>query len=109
MYQQTYYVPKRSGTLADALLAYGLAVLLQQLLIAGSKARRLISVRIEDAGSHYFIILPEPVQEEWLEERKLPKDMALAIKRKKILPEDVPQLDFNKTWEGIRALSALKA
>jgi hypothetical protein len=109
MYQQSYYVPKRSGTLSDSLLAYGLAVLLQQLLMAGSKARRLISVRIEDAGSHYLIILPEPVQEGWLEERKLPKDMALAIKRKKNLSEDVPQLDFNKTWEGIRALSALKA
>ncbi len=109
MYQNTYYVPKQTGTLTDALLAFGVAVLLEQLLQAGHKARRYSPVRIEDAGSHYVILLPEPVQEEWLEQRALPLDMAKAIKRKKDLPEGVPMIDYNLIWEEIRQQNALRA
>jgi hypothetical protein len=109
MYQDTYYVPKQTGTLTDALLAYGVAVLLEQLLRIGRKARRHSIVRIEDTGSHYIIILPEPVQEEWLEQGILPLDMAKAIKRKKDLPEGVPMIDYNLIWEEIRQQNALRA
>ena len=109
MYQNTYYVPKQTGTLTDALLAYGVAVLLEQLLQAGRKGRRYSQVRIEDVGSHYVILLPEPVQEEWLEQRTLPLDMAKAIKRKKGLPEGIPMIDYNAIWEEIRQQNALRA
>jgi len=107
MYQDTYYVPKQTGTLTDALLAYGLAVLLEQLLQMGRKARRYSSVHIEDTGSHYVITLPEPVQKEWLERQTLP-NMAWAIKRKKALPEDIPMIDYNLIWEEIRQQIALR-
>jgi len=107
MYRDTYYVPKQTGTLTDALLAYGVAVLLEQLLRAGRKARHHSSVRIEDIGSHYVLLLSEPVQEEWLEQRILP-NMAWAIKRKKDLPEGVPMIDYNLIWEEIRQQIALR-
>ncbi len=68
MYQQEYYVPKKSGTLADALLAYGVAVVLQQLLLSSGIARRWGTVHIKDTGSHYLIVLSKPVQREWLEQ-----------------------------------------
>jgi|GEM_PF-440262 hypothetical protein len=107
MYQDTYYIPKQTGTLTDALLTYGVAVLLEQLLRASRKARHHSSVRIEDIGSHYVLHLSEPVQEEWLEQRILP-NMAWAIKRKKDLPEGVPMVDYNLIWEEIRQQIALR-
>src|SRR5947209_7511844 len=109
LYQNIYYVPKRTGTLSDGLLAYGLAVLLEQLLQVNRKARRYSSVRIEDTGSHYIILLPESLQEEWLEQRTLPLDMAKAIKRKKGLPEGIPMIDYNAIWEEINQQIALRA
>jgi hypothetical protein len=109
MYQDIYYVPKQTGTLTDALLAYGVAVMLEELLRAGHKARRHSRVHIEDTGSHYILRLPEPIQEEWLEQRSLPLDMACAIKRKKVLPEGIPMIDYNLIWEEIRRQNALRA
>jgi hypothetical protein len=106
MEQREYYVPKRTGTLTDALLAYGLAIVLQQLFRADRAARRKTSVSLEDRGSHYAILLPGPVQQGWLTERILPLDMARAIKRKKDLPEGVPLVDYNATWDEIRAQKA---
>ncbi len=76
MFQATYYVPKRTGTLSDALLAYGVATLLRQLLQVNRGAWSASAVRLEDAGSHYLIALPEPIQEKWLKQR-LPLDMAI--------------------------------
>src|SRR6266700_957394 len=109
MYQQDYYVPKSSGTLSDALLAYGLAVVLRQLL-PGTRRHRPGSVRIEDRGTHYVICLPQAIQEQWLEDsRDLLTDQAWAIKRKKDIPEGVLALDYNETWEKIRQLNALRA
>ena len=104
--QREYYVPKQTGTLTDALLAYGVAIVLQQLFRAGRTSRRATFVRLEDRGSHYAVILPEPIQERWLGERRLPLDMARAIKRKKELPEGVPLVDYNATWDEIRAQQA---
>lgn len=66
MYQDTYYVPKRTGTYADALLAYGLATILDRL--AGQAKGEFAKPRIEiaDAGPYYQIHLSEPVREEWV-------------------------------------------
>jgi hypothetical protein len=109
MYQQDYYVPKSSGTLSDALLAYGLAVLLRQLL-PGTRRHRPGSVRIEDRGTHYVICLPQAIQEQWLEDiSDLLTGLASAIKRKKDIPEGVLALDYNETWDKIRQLNALRA
>lgn len=108
MYQQEYYVPKSSGTLSDALLAYGLAVVLRQLL-PGTRKHRPGSVRIEDRGTHYIICLPQIIQKQWLEDNSdLLADLASAVKRKKDIPEGVPILDYNETWDKIRQLNILR-
>src|SRR5216684_285891 len=100
MYQQEYYVPKKSGTLADALLAYGVAVVLQQLLF-NRNVRPRGSVHIKDIDSHYVIVLAEPIQKEWIEQSMPLNDVAWAIKRKGELPDGVPTLDYNIVWEEI--------
>src|SRR5437016_1568660 len=101
MYQQEYYVPKSSGTLSDALLAYGLAVVLQQLL-PNNRKHRAGSVRIEDRESHYVVVLPQVLQEQWLEENADGlKGLAYAIKNKQDIAEGVPIIDYNEHWEDI--------
>src|SRR5256884_320140 len=109
MYQQNYYVPKNSGTLADALLAYGLAIVLRQLL-PGTRRHRSGPVYIEDRGTHYVVCLPQAIQEQWLEvSNDQLAALTYAIKRKKDIPEGVPTLDYNEIWEKIRQLNALRA
>ena len=67
MYQDTYFVPKRTGTYADVFLAYGLATILDRL--AGQAKGEFARPRIEiaDAGPYYQVRLSEPVQEEWIQ------------------------------------------
>ncbi|MBN1813845.1 MAG: hypothetical protein JXA14_18545 [Anaerolineae bacterium] len=60
MYQSTYYVDKGTDTLADVLLAYGAASLLERLLQANVGEA---TVRIKDAGSVYAINLESPIEE----------------------------------------------
>ena len=60
MYQSTYYVDKTTDTFADVLLAYGVASLLERLLQANVGET---TVRVQDAGSVYAILLDEPIEE----------------------------------------------
>lgn len=64
MYQQIYYVDKRTGTFADVFLAYGLATLLDSIL--GRFVEDDHWVRIRDQGPYYAIELSHPMQEEWV-------------------------------------------
>ena len=59
MYQSVYYVDKRTDTFADVLLAYGVASLLDWLLVAHVGQA---TVRIRDAGPCYAIVLEEPIR-----------------------------------------------
>lgn len=67
MYQNTYFVPKRTGTYADVFLAYGLAAILDRL--AGQAKGEFARPRLEiaDAGPYYQVHLSEPVREEWIQ------------------------------------------
>jgi hypothetical protein len=125
MYQQEYYVPKSSGTLTDALLAYGLATVLDAV---GSQAprsnpRHLFHITIEDRGV-YVIKLSEPIQATWLEHADLrvvrampvlrvakPKDDTKAEakpKREKApFPEGLRVINYNAIWEEIRKTNEL--
>lgn len=122
MYQDTYYVAKRSGTLADPLLAYGTALLLQALLKGLPDGRFDFSckIRIEDQGPTFNICLPEPICEEWLTQSKLPYDLVRPVLRvakpreakpgetrkpkpeKQALPAGITPIDYNAIWDGIR-------
>lgn len=65
MYQQTYYVDKRTDTFADVFLAYGLATLLDSVLDHFVGDNRW--VRLRDKGAYYAIELSHPMQEEWVD------------------------------------------
>jgi len=60
MYQATYYVDKSTDTFADALLAYGVASLLERMLQAEFDTP---TARVRDAGSVYVITLEEPIEQ----------------------------------------------
>ena len=69
MYQQTYYVDKRTGTFADVFLAYGLATLLDSVLDRFVEGDHW--VRIRDCGPYYAIELSHRMQEEWVNQAPL--------------------------------------
>lgn len=122
MYQQTYYVPKNSGTLADPLVAYGLATLLDAIVRANTRSYSS-HITIEDQGS-YVLHLKQPIQEEWLTKRlptlawpvlrtPKPKDESKAATKpkpeKKPFPEGMNPINYNAIWEGIREVNDLMA
>lgn len=64
MYQNTYYVDKRTGTFADVFLAYGLATLLDSLLSHFVPDDHWVKLR--DQGAYYIVELSHPVQSGWV-------------------------------------------
>jgi hypothetical protein len=64
MYQDVYYIDKRTGTLADVLAAWGLAAILDILLEYGLGEPGEVVLR--DSGSCYMVTLSYPVEEAWL-------------------------------------------
>lgn len=66
MYQDIYYVPKRTGTYSDVLVAYGLATLLDHIFRQVKDPTDRWRIVLEDSGGHYLVRLSEPVQEEWV-------------------------------------------
>ena len=107
MYQGTYFVPKRTGTYADVLLAYGLATLLDQLAgqARGGFARPRIT--LIDAGPYYQIRLSEPLQEEEVPDGLFFRSPAHFLTNRNTradqVPPDTPTRDVDKTWEQVRA------
>lgn len=67
MYQQIYFVSKRTGTFADVLAAYGLAAVLDELLAQGMGRLARRRVRLRDGGPYYTVELSEPLRSEWVE------------------------------------------
>jgi hypothetical protein len=91
MYQSTYYVDKTTDTFADVLLAYGVASLLERLLQAHVGQR---TVRVQDAGSVYAIVLEDPI-EEGFEEIDWFCDLPFIHTRSKKPPDGWPGVVVN--------------
>ncbi len=108
MYQQTYYMDKRTGTFADVLAAYGLAAVLDEVLAQakGRDAPRRLWLR--DAGPYYTVELPEPLQEAWVDGCR-PFVLAPFVQTRKARPpEGFPAgessvRDYETGWERFRA------
>ena len=62
MYQSVYYIERSNNTFADNLATFGLAFVLNG--IAQGRA----SVRMEDVGSAFAVIVEPAIQAEWVEE-----------------------------------------
>ena len=113
MYQDTYFVPKRTGTYADVFLAYGLATILDRL--AGQAKGEFAKPRIEiaDAGPYYKVRLSEPVQEGWIPETLFFRSPAPFLTNRRT-PADEVQPDTNTrdvdaTWGQVRAYQAIRS
>jgi len=112
MYQDTYFVPKRTGTYADVFLAYGLATILDRL--AGQAKGEFAKPRIEiaDAGPYYKVRLSEPVQEGWIPETLFFRSPAPFLTNRRTPADEVPPdtntRDVDATWDQVRAYQAIR-
>ena len=90
MYQQTYYVPKVTGTLSDALMAFGAARLLNGL--ADRATGRTDVVTLFDDGVRYRLELSRPVTPAWVEAMAGQQLVPFVETAKEKRPEDLPLL-----------------
>ena len=113
MYQDTYFVPKRTGTYADVFLVYGLATILD--CLAGQAKGEFAKPRIEiaDAGPYYKVRLSEPVQEGWIPETLFFRSPAPFLTNRRTPADEVPPdtntRDVDATWDQVRAYQAIRS
>jgi hypothetical protein len=104
MYQDVYYVPKRTGTYSDVLVAYGLASLLEHIFRQVKDPTERWRIVLEDGGGHYLVRLSEPVREEWV--HRLPplrNPAPRLIRQGEAVPEDGPARNVDETWAQVRS------
>lgn len=119
MYQKQYFVPKTSGTYAETLEAYGLAIILDGIFRASNIQKP--KVKIQDTGSFYVVSARTEVTEEMVRNTpyfdafpyiKIEKDKntnlpshLIDYKREKEIYDDfrkfIASLDQNKRKEAI--------
>lgn len=103
VFTDKYYVPKRSGTSADVLTAYGLAALLYEVLRQAEGSG--FQINILDAGSHYSVQASEPLSLAYVE-RCHYFSLVPLIATKRTHLTGVPASEvrsFNEAWEHIQA------
>ncbi len=106
MPRTTYYVPKHTGTYADALTAFGLAVLLDNIFVhAPMDVPFPRDIEIADAGGHYEIRTNRPIPQDWLEALPFFQSPAPFLSSRKVqdIPNDTPSRDVDKTWDIVRS------
>jgi len=114
MYQQTYYVDKRTGTFADGLAAYGLATILDEVLAQACGRDTPRRIWIRDAGPYYTVELPEPLQEAWVKSCR-PFVLAPFVKKRKVSPPggfpegEAAVRDYEAGWERFNAYRQAQA
>ncbi len=118
MYRDAYYTDKSSGTFADALLAFGAAYVLSEVLRQGTGLRA--EVRLCDGGSAYVLRLSEPLQEGSVDQCQYfaGAPFLLTAKNRKKLPTDIPlgsslvveyEAERDRRAEFLGALAGLSA
>lgn len=103
MNQQIFYVPKGTGTLTDALLAFGFAAVLDEFL---TKVQVKAAVTLEDGGGYYIIDAGVPIQEAWLNRNIQIEPIPFVSSGRRPPPEDLPGIrvqDVDATWDRFRA------
>lgn len=105
MFQDTYYVPKRTGTYADVLTTYGLAALLERVFEQIKGPHGTWRIVLEDGGMHYLVRLSEPLQEEWLKKIAFFRAPAYYLTRdgQAKVPPGVDVRSVSQTWDQVRA------
>lgn len=103
MYQDIYYVPKRTGTYSDVLVAYGLATLLDHIFRQVKDPTERWRIVLEDGGGHYLVRLSEPVREEWVYRLPALRNPApLIVRRGQAGEDDEPVRNVDDTWAQVK-------
>ena len=103
MYQDTYYVPKRTGTYSDVLMAYGLATLLDHIFRQVKEPTDRWRIVLEDIGGHYRVRLSEPVQKDWVSRlSQLRNPAPLIVRRGEVAADGEPARDVDETWAQVK-------
>lgn len=109
MYQQSYFVPKTTGTLTDTLLAFGAATLIHHFIQSQVLEDKVI---LRDAGSYFIIDTGVPAQEEWLTENWGPQLFDFVVNAKNKVPDGLSSLpksrNVDETWEEFNRYQALR-
>jgi hypothetical protein len=94
VYQKNYFVPKISGTYAETLEAYGLATILNEILIINKIPKP--KIKIQDIGSFYAIYSRDEITEEMVRKTTY-FDAIPYIKIKKDSSDKLPNnfIDFD--------------
>jgi hypothetical protein len=112
MDQDTYFVPKRTGTYADVLLAYGLAAILDRLAGLARGEFNKPRMTIVDAGPYYEIRLSEPVRKEWVPDGLFFRSPAPFLTNRRTsaddVPPDTPTRDVDATREQVQAYRKMR-
>jgi len=113
MDQDTYFVPKRTGTYADVLLAYGLATILDQMAGLARGEFNKPRMTIVDAGPYYEIRLSEPVHAGWVPDGLFFRSPAPFLTNRRTPADEVPPdtntRDVDATWDQVRAYQASRS
>lgn len=85
----TYFVPKRTGSYSDVLVAYGLAALIDHIFrqVKGPTGRWQIT--LEDGGGHYLVRLSEPLREEWCKTCSFFSLLPFVLRKGMQIPEGI--------------------
>ena len=105
MSQSEFYVDKTSHTFADALAAFGLARVLEELQ---KRANGGGTVHLEDKGGYYHLTSDPPIEEDWLEQEQVTGDpfylgapIIRTQKNQDKIPEDL-LAGFAVDYEAVR-------
>lgn len=110
MYQHIYFMPKLSGTYADTLAAFGLAVILREIYEQANGIGSGKRILLRDCGPYYQVELPQALKPEWVERCTFfwpPQTYAMPSKEKDEHAE-VPIYDLDEGWQRFRQYSALR-
>jgi hypothetical protein len=103
MYQKIYFMPKSTGTFADALAAFGLATVLGGVVEQMSKHWSGESVKIRDMGPYYEVELPTELRADWIDKCNfffVPNVKPIS-NRKKPVKEVKDVWDWDNEWEMV--------
>ena len=107
MYQKQYFVPKTSGTYAETLEAYGLAIILDEIFKANDVQKP--KVKIQDAGNYYVVSSRIEITEEMVKNTPY-FDPFPYIKIKKDKSSDLPNnsIDYENEKEIYKAYNEFR-
>lgn len=109
MYQELYFVDKRTGTFSDVLVAYGLAAVLDEIARQALGRWADFQVWLKDAGPYYEIKLSQPILKEWVERCPFFALVPFIQTGKEPTPDGLPLVrDYDAEWQQFKAYRQTK-